>query len=306
MFRLSYLYNNIIKKPLPTDCGITCEQLDPHMAKLNRLLTETVSCFSYTLILSGTQIIDYDDKQTTLIPGDMFISTPGMRVYTREVSDDYSAICLMGDEAVTYEIPYARNVISASYFPSVVYSENKLSLTACEAEWLERRLKDMIAYINSEHIFKNECLYSLYSLFILDLLNVETRFNKDSELSGHTVDLFLKFLKMLTEHFQNHHDIGFYADALSVTTVYLSRIVKRFSGQTVKDHVDRLLMMEASYLLVTTDLPIAAIGEKLYFANPASFCKFFTRHKGISPREYRASGPFYSQHENGIYPETNK
>lgn len=292
MFRLSDLYANIIKKPLPTDCGITCELLDPYMAKLNRLLTDSVSCFSYTLIMSGHQTVDYDDKHAELRRNDLFISTPGMRVYTKEVSDDYSAICLMGDEATTYEIPYARNVIIASYFPALVHSENKISLSDHEALWLERRLKEIIAYVNSEHLFKDECLYSLYSLFILDLLNAESRIKKNAQSGGSTIDLFLKFLKLVTENFSSHHDIAFYADALAVTPIYLSRVVKRCSGQTVKNHVDRLLVMEASYLLLSTNKPITRIAEMLNFANPASFCKFFTRLKGISPRDYKKAGPF--------------
>lgn len=294
MFRLTDLYTKIIKKPLPTDCGITCELLDPYMAKLNRLLTDRVSCFSYTLILSGHQTVDYDNKSISLGRNDLFISTPGMRVYTKEVSDDYSAICLMGDEATTYEIPYARNVIRASYFPDLVHSENKITLTDCEALWLERRLKEINDYINSKHIFKDECLYSLYSLFILDLLNVESRLKKNTESNGSTIDLFLKFLKLLAENFSGHHDIAFYADALAVTPIYLSRVVKRCSGQTVKNHVDRLLAMEASYLLLCTNVPISRIAEMLNFANPASFCKFFVRLKGIAPRDYKKSGPFVS------------
>ncbi len=289
MFKLSDLYSKIILKPLPTDCGITCEILDGKMAKLNRLLTDSVSCFSYTLVLSGNQTVLYNDKQTFLTKNDIFIFTPGMMIRTMDVSEDYVALCLMGDESTTYEIPYARNVISASYFPSVAYSENKLSLSDCEANWLERRMKEILQYIESDHQFKNECLKSLYSLFILDLLYVEKRFKNDSGLNGHTIDLFLKFLKLLSTHFTIHHDISFYSSKLAVTSIYLSRIVKHLSGQTVKDHIDRLLVMEASYLLISTDLPISNITERLHFATPASFSKFFSKYKGMSPREYRKS-----------------
>lgn len=288
MFRLTEFYENIMKKPLPTECGITCEIVDPYMAKLNQLLTESVSCFSYTLVMAGTALVSHDNKLITLAKNDLLIYTPGMMIQTLETSEDFSALCLMGDEAVTYEIPYARNAIRASYFPAVVYSENKLTLTECEAHWLENRMKEIHSYINSKHIYKNECLYSLYSLFIFDLLNVENRFKKDSEFNSHTIDLFLRFLKLLTENFVSHHDIAFYADALAVTTVYLSRIVKRLSGQTVKDHIDRLLVMEACYMLASTDELVTAIAEKLNFANPASFCKFFTRHKKC-PQEHTES-----------------
>lgn len=289
MFKLSYLYSNIIKKAPPTQCGITCEIIDPTMAKLNQLLTESVACFCYTLVTRGKAVINYDGKITTLDKNNLFVYTPGMMIKTLDTSDDYEALCLIGDEAVTYEIPYARNVVRASYFPGTGLAENKIILTDCESEWLKNRLKEIHKYTHSQHIYRDECLYSLYSVFILDLLNVESRFNRSEENNSHTVDLYLRFVRLLTANFINKHDIAFYAEALAVTTIYLSRIVKKYSGQTVKNHIDRMVAMEAAYLLRSTDMSISSIAMKLNFANPSSFCKFFVRNKGCSPRKYRES-----------------
>lgn len=292
MFRLSELYTDIMKKSLPTECGITCEIVDPYTAKLNHLLTESVACFSYTLVISGNSLVSYNDKVTAFTKNDILIYTPGMMIKTLETSEDFLALCLMGDEAITYEIPYARNIIRACYFPFVIQSDNKLSLSDQEASWLANRMNEIRTYSNCpHHIYKDECLTSLYSLFILDLLNIESRFKINTDFNSHTIDIFLKFLRLLTENFARHHDIAFYADALAVTTIYLSRIVKRFSGQTVKNHIDRMLIMEATYLLTNTDNTISQIAESLHFANPSSFCKFFTKQRGVSPREYRSSGP---------------
>lgn len=269
---------------------MACETIDIRGALLNRKITESVSCFSYTLILSGSQTLLHNGKKTVMTKNDLFISTPGMMAQILSVSPDFSALSLFGDESATYEIPFARNVICASYFPDLICAGNKLSLSDAEARWIENRLREIVIYINSNHQFKNECLSSLYSLFMLDLLDVEKRFKKGSKMSGHIIDTYLKFLKMLNAHFATHHEIAFYASALSVTTIYLSRIVKQISGLTVKNHIDRLLLIEAAHLLLTTDTPIAVIAQQLNFANPASFCKFFTNHKGIPPREYRKSG----------------
>ncbi len=289
MFQLTDFYQKILKKPLPTGCGITCELVNPEIAKLNRFLTESVSCFSYTLVTEGSALVHYDDKITRLAKNDFLIYSPGMMIITVEASDDYRAICLIGDEKTTYEIPYARNLIRASYNHIGTDNDKKLTLTDSDAELMAGRMMEIRSLINSDHIYKTECLYSLYSLFILDLLNIERRFREDRKTQSHAADLFFKFLQLATENFTTHHDINFYADALAITTIYLSRIVKSFSRQTVKNHLDRLLVMEASYLLLSTDLPVSAIAERLHFANPSSFCKFFTRHKLVSPREYRNS-----------------
>ena len=164
--RLEYLYDNILKKTLPTRCGITCEEVTSTMANLNRLLTDSISCFSYILVVSGNAKVKYNDIPLSIEIGDMLITTPGTMLWTIEVSDDFLAMCLMCDEVTTYEIPFARNIIKASYFTGMKIADNKLSLTGCEPQWIERRMKEIYAYIDSDHIYKSECLQSLYSLFM--------------------------------------------------------------------------------------------------------------------------------------------
>lgn len=289
MLRLSDFYSNILKKPVPTQYGITCEEINPAIAKLNQLLTDSVSCFSYTLILSGSLLVNINDTQISFAKNDLLIYTPGIMIRTLDVSDDFSALCLMAEEGTTYEIPFARNVICASFFPGNSKSGNKYTLIDCEPEWMEKRMREISTYIHSDHVYKRECLYALYSLFILDLLHVESRQTVNNEFNSHTIDLFLKFLRSITENYLTHHDIAFYADKLAVSPIYLSRIVKRISGQTVKNHIDRLLIIEASYLLTSSDMPVSAISQHLNFANQAGFCKFFIRNKGMTPSAYRES-----------------
>ena len=52
-------------------------------------------------------------------------------------------------------------------------------------------------------------------------------------------------------------------------------------------YIDRFLMMEARYLLDGTDIPVSEIADRLHFANHSGSCKFFLRHQGVSPKEYR-------------------
>ena len=87
--------------------------------------------------------------------------------------------------------------------------------------------------------------------------------------------------------FAEHHDIAFYASALNISPVYLSRVVRQIAGRTVIDYINQHLLIEASYLLRTTSLSIAQIADQLHFADTPSFSKFFSRKKGVTPKEYR-------------------
>lgn len=53
------------------------------------------------------------------------------------------------------------------------------------------------------------------------------------------------------------------------------------------DYINQMLVMEASFLLRTTSLSITQIADRLHFSDVASFSKFFSRFKGVSPRDYR-------------------
>ena len=48
-----------------------------------------------------------------------------------------------------------------------------------------------------------------------------------------------------------------------------------------------MLLMEASFLLQTSQLSITQIADRLHFADNPSFSKFFSRLKCVSPKEYR-------------------
>lgn len=287
MIAIKDLYTHYIRKPIPDDCGVICEPIDPFMAKLNRLLNDTLSYFSYTLVLKGEATVDYNGVRLSLGHHDMMITTPGAKIVTIDVSDDYSALCLMADEMTTYEITGSPYAVLAAFSPLLIHSQNKLHLSDGEYDSLKKWMQEIVRRGASDALMKKISITSLYSLFVCELMNIENYGRPDINHYGQSSEIFMGFLKLLPPNYLKHHDIGFYADRLFVTSIYLSRVVKRHSGQTVKDHIDRLLLSKASMLLKRTDKPIAAIAEILNFANPQSFCKFFVRNKGVSPRKYR-------------------
>ena len=100
----------------------------------------------------------------------------------------------------------------------------------------------------------NEALRTLFTQFVLDLMDAMAQNIGPSQVSERTTELFIAFMRLLNTHFIEHHDIGFYADRLHITTIHLSRIVRQVTGRTVIDYINQMLMMEASWLLQATDL----------------------------------------------------
>ena len=90
------------------------------------------------------------------------------------------------------------------------------------------------------------------------------------------------------EHYAERQGVTYYAEKLCISSRYLTTIVRRISGLTVTEWMNRFLVMEAKYLLKYSDLSIQEIAYRLSFPDQSFFGKHFKQHVGVSPSLYRA------------------
>lgn len=246
-----------------------------------------MSAYTFTLVTQGWLTIIYNSKEITLHPDDLYVYSPGLSVSVIAASLDYRGICLLADEHTTLDAPGVHDLVHIAYQPIVQLHEPKLTLPHNTALQLAAKMREIMGYLHSDHIYKHEIIRMLYAVFLLDFQNAQHKAITHRTIPQRVEEIFIGFIRLLPHHFAQHHDIDFYASALNITPVYLSRVVKQVSGRTVVGYINQMLVMEASFLLRTTTLTIAQIADRLHFADTPSFSKFFSRHKGISPRAYR-------------------
>jgi AraC family transcriptional regulator, transcriptional activator of pobA len=92
---------------------------------------------------------------------------------------------------------------------------------------------------------------------------------------------------LIEEHFREHHLLGFYAEKLGLTVDRLNDQVKRATGVTAGHLIRQRVLTEAKRQLVFTAQPIHDISEKLAFADPSHFARFFRKQTGTTPHEFR-------------------
>lgn len=269
------------------DGKIFCTQTDAAITFRTNKIQGFMAAYTFTLVIKGTLNIIYNDKELTLRPDDLYIYSPGIPVSIVSASNDYHGICLLADEHTTIEMPTVRDLVNIAYIPIVQLHEPKVTLPHSEAQRLANKMLEIIDYLHSDHIYKQEILRLLYGVFLLDVQNAQQRAIVHRQTPKRLEEIFIEFIRLLPKHFAKHHDIAFYASKLNISSVYLSRVVRQVSNRTVIDFINQMLLMEASFLLRTTSLSITQIADRLCFADTPSFSKFFSRLKGMSPREYR-------------------
>lgn len=92
---------------------------------------------------------------------------------------------------------------------------------------------------------------------------------------------------LVDEFFGREHQLAFYAEKLNMTVDRLNDHVKRATGVTAGHLIRQRVLTEAKHQLVFTTQPIQDIAEELAFSDASHFARFFRKHTGTTPHQFR-------------------
>lgn len=101
--------------------------------------------------------------------------------------------------------------------------------------------------------------------------------------------LLQKFIQLVNTYYIEKRTIEEYADLLNITANHLSQTIKAVSGKNALSFLNERIIEEAKSFIQYTNYDIAEIAYQLNFSDPANFGKFFKKHVGITPMEFRKS-----------------
>ncbi len=126
----------------------------------------------------------------------------------------------------------------------------------------------------------------LQAALLTDLKALYEKNRKERTMSRQE-KLLHDFIELVNAYGLKEHGQKFYADRLCITPSHLGFVVKQTSGETVMSWINRNIIMHAKSMLKYTDKMVFEISDELNFANPSFFDKFFKRHTGMTPLDYR-------------------
>ncbi|WP_343524051.1 helix-turn-helix transcriptional regulator [Pedobacter sp.] len=83
--------------------------------------------------------------------------------------------------------------------------------------------------------------------------------------------------------------VQYFADALNLSSKYLSSLLKQLTGQTMQQIIHEKLIEKAKEKLSTTSMSVSEIAYQLGFEHPQSFNKLFKSKTKQSPLDFRQS-----------------
>jgi AraC family transcriptional activator of pobA len=104
---------------------------------------------------------------------------------------------------------------------------------------------------------------------------------------GHDAERLRRFRHLIEAHYLQHWPVQRYARQLPLSETSLNRLCRRLAGVTAFDLIQQRLALEARRRLVYAASSVGGIAGELGFKDPAYFSRFFRRHSGVSPVEFR-------------------
>ncbi len=218
------------------------------------------------MVHRGTIDLELDLEEHHMQAGDIAFAMPNSLAMVNRLSMD----CII-------------SIVTFSRVPTV-NGRQECFMARCN-EGILTRIEKYIDLITIQAKRGDVCTDIVSRLFDSLILDVQSL---SSETTPAQKESFMhRFLQLLSQEGRVKHPIDFYADRLCVTAGYVSTMVKRHSGMTALQWIDRALVREAKVLLHHTQMPVAEVAETLGFATPSFFIRFFRQQTGTTPLQYR-------------------
>jgi AraC family transcriptional regulator, transcriptional activator of pobA len=227
----------------------------------------------------------YEVKNQTQLEGPCIIYIPPTILHGFDFDNSTKGIIISLDDSIASKI--INNLRFSTPFYEYIqvinqFNENIKSI----------RVKSVMEFIDEE-LFKNLSLKSLMlqsklqELFILVYRLSQKCRNSIPEGSDQISFTYFRKFKQLILNTDNVGTLGQIADKIGISTVHLNRICNQISGKSAGKIIHEHILENAQRYLLHTSYSVSEISYILNFEYPNYFARFFKKHTGLTPKEFR-------------------
>lgn len=235
----------------------------------------------------GSATVTVDQLRDRVTRDTLLLLLPGSILYLNERTDDFRVrFCAFSLELFS-EAAYR---LDPSFF-HILHEHAIIRLPDRIIEGVHNWFQmASYTYRDRGNIFRNTIIRNRLQNVLLEAFDKTQRFAPDVHSQTGTTrqaDLFQRFVALVHEHCTEQREVAFYADRLCISTRYLSTIIRSVAHSTAKEFIDRSVVLEIKMLLGSTELSVQEIAYRLHFPDQSYLGRFFKKHTGVSPTEFR-------------------
>ena len=224
-----------------------------------------------------------DEQEIRMHKGDLCIFMSRNLFVFSDASSDFKGIMVI---VPPYLIADLDAHITVTYF---LHSQKApvISLPPSEQKAFQDILKLTELHASrTSHPYHKEILQAILMIVLYEICAIYQHSDPGpGERKNET--LLREFLQLVEENYKEQRTLAFYARRLSLTPKYLSSAIKKLSGHSAAEWIDYILLLNVKSILRTSNMTIQQTSDYFNFPNASFFGKYFKRHTGMTPREYK-------------------
>lgn len=245
--------------------------------------------FELVYILKGSATHWLEDNCTQLQAGDYFIIDPGTRHCYRDTKELELVNCLFLPEYIDRALKDCPS-LSSLLTNQVLRFGIPVDIHAADKIFHDRDgvVGKLIRQMEQEYTARNVGYMELLRCNLTHILVYAVRAYEQAERSRIRHSVTAAVVEYLQQHYAQPLSLESISRQFGYTPQYLSGLFHRDMGMTLQAFLQRLRVEEACRLISSRKLSVTALAQAVGYSDAKYFSKVFHRHKGMSPREYRA------------------
>jgi AraC family transcriptional regulator, transcriptional activator of pobA len=239
------------------------------------------------LVTQGTGSHTIDFRKYEVRPNVIFFMIPG-QVHSWQLSDDANGfVIFFTPEFYLKEFPH-KDLFGYPFFNALLH-KSILSISQGEKAVLIPTFQALQAEYQNQGFMRNEMLSRYLDVLLIQLVRIYQSQDPETARQAGDLSLLQNFVNLIEQNYKAHLPVSFYADKLHVTAKHLKEISKRALGKTTNELIQERSILEAQRLLVHSKLTSTQIAAELGYFDTTYFFRFFKKHTGYTPEQFRGS-----------------
>lgn len=139
---------------------------------------------------------------------------------------------------------------------------------------------------NNDHI-QGEMLIVLLKRLLIMSTRIARKNLPNPQIENKKLDLVRRFNILVEMHFKEKHKVTDYANLLHKSPKTLSNLFHKSYNKSPLQVINERIVLEAKRLFMFSDKKTQQISHDLGYSEVGHFSKFFKKHTGHSPKEYK-------------------
>ena len=233
--------------------------------------------------LQGSGSFLNSGKTYTISPGIMFITNPG---------ENHSIV--LGD--LQNPLTYYAVLFSVDRQDAEIYSLLQHDMTADRIYQIGSNYRFFFEELKERSMSRDKLLNRAASHQFISFLYLMAARNYTFHYGDESNQHIEKSLRIMQNNIFNDYQLQDITSKLDLNESYFIRLFKNKMKTTPKKYYTKLKIEAATSMLISTEMPVYEIADKLKFYSEFHFSRVFKQYTGKAPTKYRET---YRQHIGG-------